>query len=65
MPNSNKTVGTWPMVTMRIGTPSQLYFWGQMEAVDSHRDHLKPLFDVVSFTVIELTAHLAMGEDSR
>ncbi len=36
-----------------------------MEAVDSHRHGLEPFFNVVSFTVVELTAQFVAGEDSQ
>ena len=36
-----------------------------MEAVDSHRDALKPLFDVVSVAVVELTAQSTTNEGSQ
>ena len=36
-----------------------------MKAVDSHRDCLKPLFDMVSLAVVELTAQLVSKEGSQ
>ena len=36
-----------------------------MKAVDSHRDGLKPLFDVVSVAIVELTAQLSAREGSQ
>ena len=36
-----------------------------MKAVDSHRDGLKPLFDVVSGGAVELTAQLVTSEGNQ
>jgi len=37
----------------------------RVKAVDPHRDRLKPLFDIVSLIVVELTAQLAASEGSQ
>ena len=36
-----------------------------MKAVDSHRDSLEPLFDMVPFFVVELTAQIMPKEGSQ
>jgi len=36
-----------------------------MKAVDSHRDSLEPLFDVVPFFVVKLTAEIMPKEGSQ
>jgi hypothetical protein len=36
-----------------------------VKAVDSHRDSLEPLFDVVPFLVVKLTAQIMSKEGSQ